>query len=197
MEVLTTSEGVKSRTWSAHQALEKRLVNIIKTPGSTEDYIHLLKVFYGFYKPLEELLAEWKPELPMNDFHERRKALLLVNDINKLKTTDPADIIQCAKLPAISSVADALGVLYVMEGSTLGGPHIAKMIQRFYPPECGYAVSFFLSYGDKVFQKWEAFKEILNNAFLPESEYAALAETANNTFDKFHEWINLNYADGC
>ncbi|MGZ5247133.1 MAG: biliverdin-producing heme oxygenase [Flavitalea sp.] len=49
------SERLKSSTKELHNRLEKSLISRIKNLNSGEDYTSLLQIFYGFYKPLNNI----------------------------------------------------------------------------------------------------------------------------------------------
>src|SRR5687768_7555414 len=81
MQKTRLSEAVKALTSSAHQALEKRLVIIIRQIGSVEDYRRLLLLFYGYYKPVERLIeTHLNTSSPIP--HQTRKSDTLLSDIN-------------------------------------------------------------------------------------------------------------------
>ncbi|NNU33797.1 biliverdin-producing heme oxygenase [Mucilaginibacter sp. S1162] len=89
------------------------------------------------------------------------------------------------ELPQITNYLQGFGALYVIEGSTLGGQIISKMVQQHLPVQDGKGLSFFNGYGDKMHQMWGAFKDILNKAAAtPEDEQIIIA-AANDTFAKF------------
>ncbi|MER3464226.1 MAG: hypothetical protein C4329_07220 [Chitinophagaceae bacterium] len=56
---------------------------------------------------------------------QRRKADAILLDLN-----DTVDLSLCTSLPQINSTAKTIGAMYVLEGSTLGGRGISKMLQR-------------------------------------------------------------------
>ena len=78
--------------------------------------------------------------------------------------------------------------MYVMEGSTLGGTHIAGMIQKKLPG-IPFAMRFFTGYGEKTMEKWEIFKKVLNHLPNDEEDTSLILSAAEQTFNKFTEWI--------
>ena len=105
-------------------------------------------------------------------------------------SVDPAvsgDIIEiCCDLPMIDSTDRALGALYVLEGSTLGGRIIADMIAR----RLGLLTSleFFDSYGDETQNMWRSFKDFLNKPRTAEQQ-TKIIDAAKDTFITFKNWI--------
>ena len=72
-------------------------------------------------------------------------------------------VARMSELPSIRSHQHALGALYVIEGSTLGGKIISKMISHQIPSTDGHGLTFFNSYGDDTITMWERFKVILDD----------------------------------
>jgi len=57
MATLTLSENLKDHTQKIHLELEESLIYAIQNIRSPSQYTALLKVFYGFYFPLEKQLT--------------------------------------------------------------------------------------------------------------------------------------------
>ncbi|MET3978166.1 heme oxygenase [Mucilaginibacter sp. UYP25] len=186
------SDKLKEETKTNHQILEKALVGNLKAIRSAQEYINLLKLFYGYFGGLEVKIERSinKTLLPDND--DRRKTQAIANDITNLDGEVPAKA-NGDSLPRITNHLEALGALYVIEGSTLGGKIISKMMQQ----QLGLGnkgMSFFTGYGDNTVAMWDAFKDALNQqAENPEQE-AVIIAAANQTFLKFGEWFEKNKA---
>jgi len=61
-------------------------------------------------------------------------------------------------LPEIKNTAQAFGALYVIEGSTLGGQIIKKMVQKQLCMEGNNGLSFFDGYREATSDMWQVFK---------------------------------------
>lgn len=162
----------------------------IKQMASLKDYTRLLGLFYSYFGALELVIA--KHILPENlqDIHERRKADLISQDLIRLGAPVP-DLLLPGFLPAVKNYYEAFGALYVIEGSSLGGNHIAKMIRRKLP-EVSDATLFFSGYGDRTNEMWHRFKNRLDNIPGDEAAFKSIQSGARDTFLKFAEWINSN-----
>jgi len=188
---LSLSELLKQNTKSNHQQLEKLLVTKLRLISTTEDYIKLLQLFYGYFGGLEDKIIGNLSEVHMDDHLERRKTLSIANDIKILGGT----LNEKAKegdLPQIENFLQALGALYVIEGSTLGGRVIVKMLQRQLDIEHNKGLSFFSGYGEETESMWTSFKELLNNQTLTLGETELIIAAADSTFEKFKLWIEKN-----
>lgn len=182
------NEQLRDSTQPSHQALEKKMVSVIRKIRTTQDYVRFLKLMYGYYSALEKRVQEYLSELEMEN---RRKAERLLEDIRYFESVDTPTL--CKELPPIRSYAEALGALYVLEGSTHGGRIIAQMIEAQAGINGPSGFSFFYSYGEENSKMWEEFKAFLNRP-LDEMEKLNLILTANRTFITFYNWIDKNAA---
>ena len=82
--------------------------------------------------------------------------------------------------------------MYVLEGSTLGGVHLTKMIAAKMNLRETKGLEFFNGYGNGTMAKWEAFKTSVNGVGKDETTQDKVIEAANNTFSKFKDWIEKN-----
>lgn len=151
--------SLREQTRSCHERVE-RAVNLPARLVSVERYRDLLARFHGYYAPVERQLAE-RPGLEALGlaFHQRKKTPLLRRDLIQLGYS--ADAIaclpRCGALPSIASLAEALGCLYVIEGSTLGGQIARREVKRLLNLETESGCKFFASYGEQVGARWKEF----------------------------------------
>ena len=182
------SDKLKEATKQNHQQLEKTLVGKLKAIRSANEYAALLKLFYGYFGGLEQKInrvidAEFLP-----DHTERRKTKAIADDLLSLQSDIPEKAAGDA-LPVIENQLQALGALYVVEGSTLGGKIISKMMQQ--QLNLGdKGISFFAGYGNRTEQMWDVFKLTLNKHAETPARQAEVIAAANETFLKFGEWFS-------
>jgi heme oxygenase len=182
------SEKLKENTKTAHQELEKLLVKIIKSIHTTDEYLEILANFYQFYAPLErEILFRLGNEL--DDIAQRRKTEWIIEDLKYFHSSQHT-VPPYQNIPIINDNLQALGALYVIEGSTLGGQFICKMIsQKLEIPSSG-GFSFFLAYGEDTPDMWENFKKFINGKNLLQEEEKKVMDAANMTFNLFKQSIS-------
>jgi heme oxygenase len=184
------SEQLKESTRTNHQILEKTLVAKMKAIRSEKEYAELLTLFYGYFGGLESQIDDVLNKGLLPDNAQRRKTQALANDLKYLGFEAPTKATG-NDLPALNTHLQALGALYVIEGSTLGGKIISKMMQQ----QLGLdeqSLSFFSGYGDKTEQMWDTFKTALNKDNLLPVQQAELMAAANETFLKFGQWFEKN-----
>ncbi len=187
MEKPAISEQLKTHTRQVHLQLEQRLIPLIQSIATRSEYVDLLKIFYTFYAPLENRLATVAGIENLAADIQLRKADSLEKDITVLEDST-ANLAFCSELPACNNVSRALGIMYVMEGSVLGGKVIANIITKNLATDTSLPFSFFLHYGNEAKIVWNQFKTRLDsteNLFKPDTLSAAV-----DTFVLFKNWID-------
>lgn len=159
---------LKAATARHHERLERR-VDIERHLRSRQHFRALLERFYGFHRPVEAVLAPFAgPFTPRYPALERDIAAL-GGDVEALPVA--------TRLPRVETVHDALGVLYVLEGSALGGAVIGKLVET----RLGITSAFFARRG--VAPRWKAFGEHVER-------HAPVPPTAAiDTFERMEAWL--------
>jgi len=184
------STSIKDYTRNVHHDLEKILIARIKSISSTDAYIALLAMMYGFYEPVEKAIDKYIEPGSIPHYALRRKASALLDDIRFfIPGYQPPQV--SAALPVINSYPTALGAMYVMEGSTLGGKIIAGMVQKQLQLQHGTGTSFFNSYGNEADKMWQTFRDKLDEPFSGNDKTTILT-AAEDTFKTFKNWVEQN-----
>ena len=173
-----------------HSRLESRL-RLLDPHLTVDAYRALLRQFYGFYQPLEDVIGEVAIGLSGCEAVRRGKVQWLVQDLLALGETERtiAGLPLCMKLPPLMTQASLMGSLYVVEGATLGGQMVARFLRQSLGDEARRYCRFFVSYGEQVQPMWAAFLEALALvADGPEGE-RDIIESACATFQCFERWL--------
>jgi heme oxygenase len=182
-------ELLRERTGKQHQELERVLIPIIKNVNTPEKYVRLLELFYGYYYPLEQHIAAHMDISFPGGFDLRRKATLLLDDISAISGAPATSPATSSDLPEITDAAQALGAMYVLEGSTLGGQVICQiLIRNLQVPELSKALTFFNGYGTDTQSYWDTFVHYLQGYHGNEEQQQRLLDAAADTFLKFKLW---------
>jgi heme oxygenase len=177
---------LRQETAQSHRELEDT-VQIARALENEASYRRLLEVFWGFYAPMEELLSEgheW--ELQGIDFEKRRKAGWIKEDLQTLGLDPTGNLPVCGHLPAVNQNDLAMGSLYVLEGSTLGGRHISAMLQG--SPISANARRFFRGYGEETGTMWKQFCSSLE-WYAERGDHENIIRGADATFRSLQQWI--------
>jgi len=188
-------DALREHTRPHHQAIEQnRLLSEVVRPTLTRDvYVEVLARFYGFMKPLEHEWLRHGTEAGLGAFLKNRmKTGLLEHDLAQMGV--PADALcrmpQCTELPSSDGLARCLGILYVIEGSTLGGQMIAAAVKKSLGVDSGSGGAYFAGYGASTGTMWKETCRVLEE--YGQDTDTARAETvaaAAETFDTLHRWF--------
>lgn len=177
------SELLRRETRSEHDRIEHALAweSRVEVP---EDYRLWLLQLHGFHRVWEPAVAVALADPAF--FEPRRKLHLLRTDLRRLGATD-AEIaaIGAPSLPEpLTSRADALGSMYVLEGSTLGGQIIARRVRS----SLQFEPCYHLSYGNETGRMWRSFQEKLEDDLLGNDVDRAIG-SARRTFACLRELL--------
>jgi heme oxygenase len=179
------STAIREATKTAHQELEKRVVKKLKAIRGNEDYADLLRHFYAYFNHVEKAIAPFITEDLLPDYKERRNSSYLKNDIEALGGN--VNDLPVTTLPEITNSLQALGALYVMEGSIMGGGIIVQMLGKAGITD---GVSFFSGYGPATGQKWGVFISVLDNEAKNSEDEAVMIELGNAAFTHFADMFD-------
>jgi heme oxygenase (biliverdin-IX-beta and delta-forming) len=189
----TLRAQLKAETAHLHAQIEK-VVPLLRPSLDRASYRAYLARLIGYQRPLEARLAvfcaRWRDY--GLDFEERRKEALLVGDLRALgfSAAQFNGLPECAALPSLSSFADALGCLYVLEGSTLGGQIILRTVGPRLQLSPSDGLSFLSGYGEQTRPRWDAFTHALGRFDVGGGNRLAVVRGACETFATQMEWLN-------
>ena len=138
------------------------------------DYQQLLGTYYSLYHQLEAAIKRYLTQQPIEfDYQSRYKTSLLLNDLNYWHITPEPLSCQIA-LPELTNLGQLIGLLYVLEGSTLGANFIAQHLKLSYGYTRSTGSDFFSAYGEQNQSHWQSFITYINS-FSDQTELATQA----------------------
>jgi len=147
---------LRDATQADHQRLESRM-DILARIATPDGRRALVERFYRLHAEAEAALAPWLHDLPGLNFQARRRSSRLEQDLaaldGRIPETSGAALI-------VSGVGEALGRMYVLEGSTLGGRVIRRSVEARGDGMAG--LSFLDPYGDQAGERWRAFLAVID-----------------------------------
>jgi len=182
---VTLRARLREATQPAHLRLEAGL-RLLEEPLNEARVLRLLARFHGFH-------AAWEPALrgviPAHLLKARLKLPLLERDLRILGAADDFLRGLPACLEAASfcrSEASAAGSLYVLEGSTLGGKVINRLLSGapWYPAR---GLAYWDPYGADTGKRWKETLGYLES--LPPGWSDEVIASACATFDLLHSWL--------
>lgn len=182
--------ALKAGTMDLHRRVESAAPMAALNAGTVTHaaYMRALALLYGFYRPLEGVLAPHLAALGVAPKHPA-----LAADLATLGVADVAALPLCAVLPRADGAAAAVGCAYVLEGPTLGGRVILRSLpDRLEAPPAvgGYA---FYGFYDDAEAAWRRFGRALATRLDWDDAAEAEAVTAaRETFAALLDWVEAN-----
>lgn len=181
---------LRAATGPAHAALERDLDWQARVATLT-GYRGLLARLHGFHAAWEPAIGAALADAAFLD--PRRRLALLAEDLAGLGLPPAAiDALPRPSPAPIADAASALGALYVLEGSTLGGRVIARHVARVHGADAPCA--YYRAHGSRGGAMWTAFRGRLDA--VPEAGAPAAAAAAVATFEALGRWLGAAGAPG-
>lgn len=162
-------EAVRAATRDLHQDLER--LDAVAHLSDPVRYSILMQRFAALHIPAEAALAPHLVQVEDLDFAGRSRSALL---------KDHAGAAPFPAFPTPSARAEALGMFYVLEGSTLGGRVILRTLAE--RGMTGPDLAFFDPYGSETGARWRAFLAILAREVQDDDAIAAACAGAVRAF---------------
>ncbi|WP_432543095.1 biliverdin-producing heme oxygenase [Kineococcus sp. SYSU DK002] len=177
---------VRAATARAHHELDTSLA-VLERPWDVAGHRRWLELTWGLLAPLERALAGWARTDPgVLDVAARARADLALADLRALGVPDAelAALPECPRTPAVPDRAAALGVCYVLDGSTLGGRLIARtVVAAGVPAEATTSLTGRPGAGRRWRDTTAAVEAVADR------DVPAVVDAARATFTAYREWL--------
>jgi heme oxygenase len=149
-------QKLRSATAAAHERVEQQ-ARVVERLSDPEERAALMAAFYLLHAEVEAAAAPWLGDHPDLDFPARRRTPLLRRALEALGVEAP----RVESALSAASPAEAIGLLYVVEGATLGGKIIRRSLAA---GGCGPdSLDFLDPYGDATGAQWRTFLAVLED----------------------------------
>jgi heme oxygenase (biliverdin-IX-beta and delta-forming) len=177
-------ESLRTSTASSHTALEALPVSVsIMNPAVTNaQYAHYLTLMHDVVKDVEENIFPLLQGI-IPDLNNRSKSAHIEQDLAALGTDKDAYSKVLSSGINKLTPAFALGVMYTVEGSSLGGRVILKNIHAALGHDAENGASYFNGYGGQTGSMWKAFLAHLMRFEAETDTSAEIIAGANYAFD--------------
>lgn len=181
-------------TAAEHADLERSL-DLLDPALDRTRLTHVLDRMHGFWQVAETGLDAWAARFPADAWHvsweRRRRATLFAADLATLGV--PAT---CGgpELPAPAGTDEALGRLYVLEGSTLGGALIDRHLATVRGLS-GLSLQAFSPYGTETGAMWHGFRRVARARVAAGGDAGVMLSAARQTFGALASWCRPAAAD--
>ena len=178
---------LRSGTAAEHESVERSL-DLLDPNLDPPRLTAVLTRMHGFWRAAEGGLDEWATRFPADaeavSWSARRRAGLFAADLDTLGAVPDGGIPQLA---AVTGTDQALGRLYVLEGSTLGGTFIDRHLTGL-PALSGVRLRAFSPYGAETGAMWNAFRRATRDRVTRGGDPDAMLAAATGTFRSLAEW---------
>lgn len=184
---------LRQATRVVHKRVEASLP-LLDPSLTRERYTRVVEALHGFYAAVEPMVAaalacggeSWRPHA---------KLPLLAADLRALgRAPHHIDCLpRCTTMPSARTASHALGILYVLEGATLGGQIIANSLRVRLAIEADTGAAFFHGYGEATRSMWTRFSEHMDGSASVQMDAAIRA--AIDTFQTLTQWLDTSLAE--
>jgi heme oxygenase len=178
---------LRTGTAAAHEAVERTL-GLLDPDLNRSRLTDVLTRMHGFWHAAEAGIDDWADRFPDDaesvTWSVRRRTALFAAD---LRTLGAAPAETGPVLPRANDTDDALGRLYVLEGSTLGGTFIDRHLAGL-PSLGGVRLRAFSPYGAETGAMWHAFRRVTRARVAAGGDADAMLTAATGTFRALTAW---------
>lgn len=195
---LTTTQAeqflalLRSETAASHKSLERLPVSesILSPTVNKESYANYLSLMYDIIADTEaSIFPVVRGVVP--DLGQRSKKQAIACDLINLgvkKSESKIVFVESGNM----STAFALGILYVIEGSSLGGRFILNHISAALGFDAENGARYFAGYGNKTGQMWKNFLETVTSYEAGHDCGAAIIAGADYAFRAIHQHFSVH-----
>jgi heme oxygenase len=178
---------LRTCTAAEHEDVERTL-DLLDPALGRDRLAEVLGRMHGFWIAAEAGLDRWAAGNPADadavDWSRRRRAALFAADLRSLDATPAAD---GPSLPPVTDTDRALGRLYVLEGSTVGGTFIDRHLASL-PHLAGIRIRAFSPYGGDTGAMWAAFRRVTREHVAAGGDAEVMVDSARDTFRALAAW---------
>lgn len=158
----TFIQRLRNSTAQSHKNLEALPVSVsVANPGITiQEYILYLMLMRDVVYDAETNIYPALATI-ITDIGQRKKLHFIDKDLTVLSTPLMQAATPLSKNNKEHSVAFALGIMYVVEGSSLGGRVLLKNINASLGYDETHGARYFAGYGPQTGSTWKAFMEVM------------------------------------
>lgn len=170
------------------------LVELIKPHSSLVNYHKVLCAYFYIYQLLENRINLFLKASPCTfDYSERIKLPWIAQDLEFFQlypSNQKSHTFIATTLPEITSIGHLVGVLYVLEGATLGGQFISGSLFKNHGLHSSQGARFFSGYGERSSLMWQAFVDFSQSIDNNEAQCEAACVSASQTFELFIQTLD-------
>ncbi len=195
MEPITFLQQLRSKTAYSHQLIEQNSISqSLMSQGVTmTQYAQYLKSMYGFVYGFEKMVFPLLEHNELLQIDDRRKSHLIQSDLVLLNYTAAQPYVNDELFSThYQTAAAALGGMYVLEGSTLGGQIISRHLSKVLGDAVAGKTTYLTAYAGQTGGMWKNFLQLLCEAGASNANEDEIIDSAVNTFSLLNNCLSEN-----
>jgi len=187
-------EQLRGSIMPLHDEAERRgpLHKIPDKNITLEEYKAILERLYGFVSVAEDTIHTRLTDQCVGlDYEKRRRIGHLEKDLLFLGSSQESieQIPRCTDLSYVETTPDALGCLYLFEGSRLGGLVLSKSLCEHFRFKDYQGYAYFCSNGFEVTFMWSSFKDFMETYVHKHGGGHEIMSSAQKGFALLNKWL--------
>lgn len=157
-----------------------------------EDYKKILERLYGFVSVAEDVIqTKMNDQCVALDYESRKRKGHLEKDLMFLGSPKSSltQIPRCNDITHVGTFPDALGCLYLFEGSRLGGLVLSKALREQFGFKDYQGYAYFGSNGSEVPSMWASFKDFTETYVKSNGGGDDIINSAKEGFAALNKWL--------
>jgi heme oxygenase (biliverdin-IX-beta and delta-forming) len=179
---------LRTATAEDHERVERAL-DLMDGSLDRGRLVRAMTLLHGFWRAADAGLDSWAAAHPADAdrllWPTRRRSDLYAGDLRALGSS-PAEA--SPPLPPVPGTDEALGRMYVLEGSTLGGAFIDRHLARL-PGLSGVRLHAFSPYGERTGAMWAAYRRATREHVASGGDPDRVVDAARDTFAALGDWV--------
>ena len=183
--------SLRQATQQSHKAVE-RMTPFFAADFNQASYLHWLELMHGFYSCVDAIVNQ-SGFTSATGWHYIPRLSLIEADIHALtgqgfKTLpDHGNVL--ADVKELHSIGEVAGMLYVVEGSALGGEVLMKVLGRKVGVSAASGASFFAPHGNDPRPIWGNYVQLLAQLTSSGNAEDDMVRGAVTCFSALQRWI--------
>ncbi|MGI4779240.1 MAG: biliverdin-producing heme oxygenase [Janthinobacterium lividum] len=182
------SQRLKTETEPQHLRMH-HLMELGQPFANRVNYAAFVAAQYLFQRDVEHLFADPAVKAAVPDLDARGRGAASLGDLADLGAAVPHDALASIGV----GMPQALGWLYVSEGSTLGAAFLVKEAERHLGLSAGFGARNLAAYPEGRAKAWRRFVASLDDEALPQESHDAVIEGAFAAYDRFGELLQRHF----
>lgn len=156
MSVSPVLQSLRTATADIHTAIETQ-ADVERRLRDLDERPAIVARFHVLHSAVEAAIAPWRASFEADGYEPDRRSPLILTGLEALGVPTPAD----EAVVALPTYGQAIGWVYVAEGSMLGGRVMQKAMVRDGIPLTG--LDFLDPWGDGTGSRWRAFMHAMDS----------------------------------